>query len=102
MRNDGFMRLMDFTPASLQEALKGKYGRIWKTDYRLSVIKSHAFFVSKIAEEETELKVILPEHDPFYMMVLSPNGVRVVLVEDDINLTLSASEQATAQFTLKT
>jgi len=102
MRNDGFMRLMDFTPASLQEALKGKYGRIWTTEYKLSIIKSHAFFVSKVMEDETTLKVTLPEHDPFYLMITSPNGVRAVLVEKNIETILSASEQATAQFTLKT
>lgn len=101
MKNEGFMRLLDFTPASIQEALKGKYGRIWTTSYRLSVIKSHALFESIIVDQEYNLRVTLPEHFPFYMMILSSNGLRTVLITDNIDLTLSANEQAVAQFTLK-
>lgn len=101
MKNDGFIRLLDFTPASIQEALKGKYGRIWTKDYRLTILKSHAFFVSDIRDEDFKIKVTLPVHAPFYMLIMSANGVRTVLVEKDIEITLSAGEQAQAQFTLK-
>lgn len=101
MKDLNLVRILDFSSETSLEALKGKFGREWAEDYRITIVKSHAFLVSKIVEASTSFNIELPEHWPFYLQIISSSGIRNIRITDGININLSVGEQMTAQFTLK-
>lgn len=101
MKDLNLVRILDFSSELSLEALKGKFGRDWDEDYRITVVKSHAWLVSKVMTESKSIEIELPEHWPFFLQILSQSGVRNILVEDNINVNLVAGDQLAAQFTLK-
>jgi hypothetical protein len=84
----------------LADGIKGYWLKDWGV-CRLSVVRGHAFLSTDIMGTDTAISMTLPTHQPFYAMVLSSNGSRTVLINDNINLTLNAGEQLQAIFTLE-
>lgn len=101
MKDLNLVRILDFNSESSLEALKGKFGREWEEDFRLSIMKSHAFLSSKVMTESKTIEIELPEHWPFYLQVLSPSNTRNILITEGIQINLVAGDQLAAQFTLK-
>lgn len=86
---------------NLAPALQGSWGREWKDNYRLTIVKSHAYLSSIIFSEQSIINLQLPEHWPFYLQILSTSGSTNILVENSIELTMEPGQQFSAQFTLK-
>lgn len=84
----------------LADGIKGYWLKDWGV-CKLSVVRGHAFLSSNIMTEATAVSMVLPTHKPFYALILRSSGVRTVLIETDINLTLNAGEQLQAIFTLE-
>lgn len=94
-------RISEMTPLEIMgDALKGYWLKDWGS-CKLTVVRGHAFLSSYIATETTAVNFALPTHKPFYAQILSSSGVRTVLIEKNINLTLGAGEQLQAVFTIE-
>ena len=95
------VRISELTPLeNIADALKGYWLREWGS-CKLSVFKGHALLSTSVVEETTAVNFTLPTHKPFYAQILSSSGVRTVLIEKNINLTLEAGEQLQAVFTVE-
>lgn len=96
------VRLSDFSNSDqTSEALKGYWARSWGDVVRLTIVKSHVLLSSVIVEKATAVSLDLPQHKPFYLTILGPNGVRTMKVEEGINIILAAGESMSAVFTVE-
>lgn len=94
-------KISELTPLeTLADGIKGYWLKEWGS-VKLTVVRGHAFLSSNIATEATAVSMDLPTHQPFYAQILSSSGVRTVLVETNLNLTLDAGEQLQAVFTVE-
>lgn len=96
------VRLSDFSNEDqTSEALKGYWARNWGDIIRLTIVKSHVLLSSIIVDKTTAVKVDLPQHKPFYLTIANPSGVRIVKIDEGINVTLAAGESMSAVFTVE-
>lgn len=96
------VRLSDFSNVDqTSEALKGYWARNWGDIVRLTIVKSHVLLSSIIVEKTTAVKMDLPQHKPFYLTITKPSGVRIIKIEEGIDVTLTAGESMNAVFTVE-
>lgn len=96
------VRVSEFNPDVIADAIGGTWSKKWESILRLTVMKSHCFLSSKIVTESTDVHMDLPGHQSFYLQVCGSEGVRTVKIDTDesIDLTLNAGESVSAVFTL--
>ena len=92
-------KISELTPLEkLADGIKGYWLKEWG-DCKLTVVRGHAILSTLVMTESKTINFELPTHQPFYAQVLSSSGVRTILIEKNINITLNAGEQLSAIFT---
>lgn len=85
----------------LSDALKGYWVRKWENNIKLTVMKGHAFLTSEVVDKDTVINIELPEHKPFYAVIIGADTIKRVLVKSNLSTIIHEGEQIQAVFTVE-
>lgn len=92
MQNSIIYINMNADDTTFKSALQGYYYFYVNNGICVNMSKSILIITSKIFEKDTDVKIELPSHNPFYLTVKSINGCENILIEKNKPLELTIKE----------